>query len=511
MNPTPEQLSGIAMTLALKPGQIGVGNAYAGTGKTTTATLIAGEATRKGWRVLYCCFNAAMAEEARGRFPCNVTCKTAHSLAYAETGRGYAATKLVDGTPKLGNLRLADVRRATGAQGSQASDILDGINSFLASQDDTPGLHHLSEAARNTETLTHLGGIWRKMVDYKGDAPMTHDGYLKLWIADNPSLPYDLIIVDEAQDLNPSLLRFIEAQARANKRILLIGDTHQSIYGFRKATNAMQWAGSLASGNFTLTESWRFGSKTAAAASALLSDYKQDRVTIVGRGPKKGDKPTNCILARTNGSLLFRALTEVRRGCKVHFAATGQRDNWSPRTPYRFAEFEDAAGLYLRKPPHLMRTPLIRQFASWMELCEAAEEDAELGSIVRFVEDVGAATIPTILARLEAASTAPATATIHFSSAHRAKGKEWTTVELMDDFLPLDNSQKMADLLEDKGPAVMAEEINLLYVAITRGCEGFTPHSTAYEYFRKCCTRPPAAPRSSPPSLRPTASNPVRC
>jgi hypothetical protein len=493
MQATPEQAAGITMTLALQPGEIGVGNAYAGTGKTTTAALISAEAHKIGWRVLYVCFNAAMAEEARSRFPTSVTCKTAHSLAYAIVGYRYAKAKLRDGSPKLGSVRLADVRRITGLAGYEAMDVLDGLNNFLASTEGSPGLEHLATPGHSrAKALSHLVALWRAMVDINGDVPITHDGYLKLWINDCPNLPYDLLIVDEAQDLNPVLLDLIEQQAATRKRVLLIGDTHQSIYGFRKATNAMSWAADRAAGRFSLTESWRFGPATARAASVLLTDYKADPVAINGRGPKMGLHNTTCILARSNGSLLKRALSEVTKGGRIHFAATSARENWSPRVPYKFTEFEDAALLYLGRSAGALRSPLIRQFATWGELSKAGESDPELESVKRFVTEVGAIQIPIVLEQLIRAGVGPDQAKLHFSSAHRSKGKEWTRVELLNDFPPLDNPKKIAEIIEDKGAEAFAEEINLLYVAITRGCAGFTAYESAANYFRRASTPVPS-------------------
>ncbi|EGH45849.1 hypothetical protein PSYPI_27479, partial [Pseudomonas syringae pv. pisi str. 1704B] len=55
--------------------------AFAGTGKTTT---LVGYATHNSSvKMLYLCYNKAVEIAAKNRFPRNVTCKTAHGLAYA--------------------------------------------------------------------------------------------------------------------------------------------------------------------------------------------------------------------------------------------------------------------------------------------------------------------------------------------------------------------------------------------------------------------------------------------
>ena len=59
-------------------------NAFAGTGKTTTAEGYAN--ARPDERILYVCLNKANQQEAQARFPSNVVCRTSHSLAYAAIG-----------------------------------------------------------------------------------------------------------------------------------------------------------------------------------------------------------------------------------------------------------------------------------------------------------------------------------------------------------------------------------------------------------------------------------------
>jgi hypothetical protein len=62
--------------------------AGAGTGKTTTLTMLAGSTRRQG---RYLSFNRAIADEASAKFPSSVRCQTAHSLAFRAVGRAYAA------------------------------------------------------------------------------------------------------------------------------------------------------------------------------------------------------------------------------------------------------------------------------------------------------------------------------------------------------------------------------------------------------------------------------------
>lgn len=61
--------------------------AFAGTGKTTT--LVGYAKARPQCRLLYLCYNKSVEVAAKQKFPPNVTCKTAHGLAYASIGSKY--------------------------------------------------------------------------------------------------------------------------------------------------------------------------------------------------------------------------------------------------------------------------------------------------------------------------------------------------------------------------------------------------------------------------------------
>ena len=82
MTPTQEQkdiLSAFKSTRVLKV------NACAGSGKTSTLVMLAQDNPVPS---LYVCFNKVIREEAELRFPSHVSCRTQHSLAYAEFGQG---------------------------------------------------------------------------------------------------------------------------------------------------------------------------------------------------------------------------------------------------------------------------------------------------------------------------------------------------------------------------------------------------------------------------------------
>ncbi|KPX18402.1 Uncharacterized protein ALO73_02970 [Pseudomonas syringae pv. daphniphylli] len=79
-------------------------------------------------KMLYLCYNKAVEIAAKNRFPRNVTCKTAHGLAYAVYGSQYKHKQ-------SGNLRLTDIARTINTQDWElAKDIVSTLNAFHGQQ-----------------------------------------------------------------------------------------------------------------------------------------------------------------------------------------------------------------------------------------------------------------------------------------------------------------------------------------------------------------------------------------
>ncbi|MEQ2159274.1 hypothetical protein GOODEAATRI_021185 [Goodea atripinnis] len=110
-----------------------------GTGKTTT--LVKYAALRPDLRFLYVAFNNSVACEARRRFPANVDCRTAHSLAYNDVGRRYKDHKKLTFNVKPFSINFA---LPTGAAGfCRAKVVTTILNAFMASADQTIDSQHV--------------------------------------------------------------------------------------------------------------------------------------------------------------------------------------------------------------------------------------------------------------------------------------------------------------------------------------------------------------------------------
>jgi antirestriction protein ArdC len=81
--------------------------------------------------------------------------------------------------------------------------------------------------------------------------------------------PLNVFFFDEAQDVNPVLLKVIEDNIRDNNlATVMVGDPRQSIYGFRGSTDS--FAKLDPDFNLTLTDSFRYGKTTAFIGNLIL-------------------------------------------------------------------------------------------------------------------------------------------------------------------------------------------------------------------------------------------------
>jgi hypothetical protein len=437
-------------------------NAYAGTGKTETLRLIAEANPNK--QLLYLSFNKQTALQAKKLFPKNTVCQTIHSLAFQTTGKKFR--------DKLGTLTPQNVVQHFGLDKPYMAVLaLDVVKEYCYSTDLALNQEHIDKKirAKYPEVLSLAEEIWLDMQDLDCPICMSHDGYLKLWSLTDPRISADIILLDEAQDTNPVTMKVLLDQLNYRScSLVFVGDSHQAIYAWRKAVNAMEVVRGQANYIYPLTESFRFNQEIASNASKILNHYKGDSVKLKGKGPSKSCLPEQVVIGRCNGSLLARAISVVDLGKTVHFAGTAKKENWDPYYLYELQIPLDIVHLQMNRKD-LVETPQIRIFKSYQEIVdqirgdgEGAGIDRELEKHVKLVDEYGER-LTDLIDKLRRFCRGPEFASVSFSTAHRAKGLEWKNVEMLDDFAALKSSQDVESFDME-----YLEEINLIYVAMTR-------------------------------------------
>ncbi len=457
-------------------------NAFAGTGKTSTLQLLA-HAT--GGRGQYIAFNKAIVRDAKGKFPNTVNSSTTHGLAFKALASRYSGSseKL---TGRMNANQLAELlglkrwridKDYALAPRSQGFLILETIRRFTHSGDPEPLARHVPthgnlvaapettlDAVRDV-AIQGAKYVWGKMKDPADAVPLGHDGYLKLWALDKPRINGDFILLDEAQDTNPVILDVLTKQ---DAQMVYVGDRYQQIYEWRGAVNAMN---EIETDSTTfLTTSFRFGSEIAQAASRILSMLGEPRPVQGNPAVESriGPIAASTILARTNASTITAVIDALDANRKPHLVGgNGEL-------------IEMLKGVQHLKANESSNIPEFFGFESWKDVVEFARsgEGSHLQTFVNLVEERGERQLMWALNRTVQEDVADLT----ISTVHKAKGREWKTVRLMDDFLP---SRPKRQRNDEDGPrpanAQDPAELRLLYVAITRARTGIEIPTSALQ------------------------------
>ncbi|XP_022801523.1 F-box DNA helicase 1-like [Stylophora pistillata] len=472
--------------------------AFAGTGKTTT--LVEYTKMRPMERFLNVAYNKSIQEHAAKLFPSNVENRTIHSLAYRKVGFRYRH--------KLAyRLRISTIMNVLPSDCGylHARRVEETLNNFIASADITVSPKHVPAAKRTSvdistsegseivisifgehgsdtsylnsdkhiqKVVSHAQALWERMKDQGDkDFPITHDGYLKIYQLDRPVLDgYDCLLVDEAQDCTPAASDILLRQSCAK---ILVGDPHQQIYAFRGARNALQEV--KGTHTFYLTQSFRFGPEIAYVASCVLDVLKGVRnKTLVG-GANKGSvlgvqSGQVCVITRCNYTLFNEAVTVccANNDKKVGFVG-GLKSLALDRVMDIYRLFTaDTNTPYLG-----IKDALIKKFRSFSELKKYAKcaPDPELLGKIKIVE-THHVLLPQRIEKITSKAIGNLRqADIVFSTAHKAKGLEFDTVRVTDDFLP---GTDIGVPLHDHGE----DERNLVYVAVTRAKKSLQLNTT---------------------------------
>ncbi|KAF3826993.1 hypothetical protein GH733_002479 [Mirounga leonina] len=413
--------------------------AFAGTGKTSTLVKYAEKWSES--RFLYVTFNKSIAKQAGLVFTSNVICKTFHSMAYGHVGRKYQLKKklnLFKLTPFMVNSVLAEGKGGF----IRAKLVCKTLEKFFASADEEPTIDHMPIWCKNSqgqrvmvEQSGKLNGVleasrlWdnmRKLGECKEEAyQMTHDGYLKLWQLSKALLAsFDAIFVDEAQDCTPAIMNIIYTFCGAVNALFTVPHTYV----------------------FYLTQSSRFGVEIAYVGATILDVCKPVRKkTLVGgnhqsgiRGDAKGQM---ALLSRTNANVFDEAVRPEEERKKQNLVIKDK---------------------FIRRWVH-------KEGFSGFKRYVTAAEDKELEAKIAVVEKYNIR-IPELVQRIEKCHIEDLDfAEYILGTVHKAKGLEFDTVHVLDDFVKVPCARhNLTQLPHFRVESFSEDEWNLLYVAVTR-------------------------------------------
>ena len=485
--PTPEQQAALD---AFETGETVVIEAGAGTGKTSTLRLLAG--ARPKAKGLYLAFNKAIQTEAARSFPRNVECRTAHSLAYRTHGASMRAR--LNG-PRVPSTRAAAILRAPSvplggdvvlSPTAVASMALRTVERFCRSADDELAARHvplppLAPDADATALVPSVLAVakraWDDLTAPSGSLKASHDVYLKLWQRSHPRLDYDFVLFDEAQDADPAIADVVCHQ---DAQLIAVGDSAQAIFSWRGAVDFLERI--EADHRVALTQSWRFGDAVADEANLWLSALGS-RLRLAGSPHRTSVvepvEVPDAVLCRTNAACVAEVLAAQADGVPV--ALVGGGDDI-------VALARAARQLQAGEP---VGHPELVGFGTWEDVQHYAEHDpagSDLAVAVKLIDRHGPEAIVDAIRACVPEGEAERT----ISTAHKAKGREWSSVLVADDF----REPRPDPDTGEPGP-IVREEAMLAYVTVTRAMGRLDVGSLAWIHDRPEATGIVGEPRLS--------------
>jgi superfamily I DNA/RNA helicase len=321
--------------------------AVAGSGKTTTI-VEAVKCVPENQRILFCAFNKHIAEACRQRITSpNCKVQTLNALGWGYCMRNLMPKPVLqeDKTRQILKTRILNLNEP--AQGRFYSVYSQTIvrlvslgktSNFKLSSELTSAYRNMAyrqglELGFTPEDDPELTKLFEEKLAETFDACATEvkvldfDDQLYFPLRYNWLFPqYDVVFVDEAQDLNRAQIDMV---LRIARRIIAVGDPYQAIYGFRgadpeaipnliKATNAV---------TLPLSISYRCPKAVVRQAQRLVPHIESAEDAEEGcveriRGPFEGFVPGDYVLCRITAPLVRIFFSLLRR--KIPAAIKGK-------------------------------------------------------------------------------------------------------------------------------------------------------------------------------------------
>lgn len=287
---------------------------------------------------------------------------------------------------------------------------------------------------------------------------------------------FDLVVVDEAQDMTAAQLEIALGVLKAGGRICIVGDDCQAIFAFRGADSGSldRLKAELQAAELGLTTTYRCGKAIVALAQAYVPDFEAGAgnpegvvrtLGIDAEGKTTGETlveaagPGDFILSRVNAPLVSIAMQLLRAGKRTRVAGrdigkgliTLVRKLKARSVPDLLGKLEAWAGREVARHEAQLAKALNGRQSALKAKIEAVQDQLEM---LASLAD-GAKGVNEVEARIEALFTDDGlgqAGVITCSSVHRSKGLEAERVFVLRDTLRETNQ----------------EEKNIAYVAITR-------------------------------------------
>lgn len=448
--------------------------ARAGTGKTTTIKQAFTFAPEQG-QLLYAVFNKKNQKEATEKITdARVTVRTLHSLGFYFIKNVWPSAQPDDAVESA---RLANI--CADVSDEVATSILRLVGFCKNLFTGVPSLNEALEVmdARNISVPDENAQAWpdarvaQTAIDVM-KISLTQDELGRISFNDMVWLPvaagwvkptFELVVVDEAQDMNMPQLMMAERACTEAGRICVVGDDRQAIYSFRgAASDGMHLMKQrLNAAQLGLTITYRCPKTVVALAQEIVPDYSAapsapEGDVVYATLEKTAESLTvgDAVLSRMNAPLMGIALSLLRRGipARIEGRDIGKQlvgmvkkmraksvpdffkkvNAWGDK---QIARITAGGGKHAQSKAELINDQ-VATLTTVAQDCKSIDEI--IARITNLFEDSDTARRPAVVC----------------SSVHKAKGLEWNRVVLV------------AETFKNRNKS--QEEANIYYVAVTR-------------------------------------------
>lgn len=434
--------------------------ARAGSGKTST--IVEGfKYIPKGKKTLMVAFNKSIAEELKQRAPSYVDVMTLHSLGFRAIKQNFGEVVLENDKSRflveslIGDDRdLWELNQSICKCVSLCKGFLCDSPKGIADLIDKFGIETFDLTIEKfTEYVIKTLGLSKakKMVIDFDDMiwfPFVYRLNVGKW---------DVVFVDEAQDLNAAQITMVLSAIKPTGRIIAVGDPAQSIYQFRGADSEAipNFINKLNAKTLPLSVTYRCPKKVVTLAQDIVPDIEAHASSPEGEvidldttDLLKTAKPGDFVLSRTNAPLIKYCLAALKAGIPANIQGRDVGANLlyfikksKAKTVNSFIEYVNT-----------WREQEVKRLLSEKKSTDVCMDKAEC--LLNLCE--GTLTLKDLKETIESLFNDVADdKKIIFSTTHKAKGLE------RDRVFVLAGTYRY-------GPGVVGEEANLYYVAITR-------------------------------------------
>lgn len=440
--------------------------AVAGSGKTTT--LVEAARRTKACRGLSLAFNKRVQEELAKKLPHHFKALTLNALGHQAWCAHIGMRR-----PKLDKGKIFNICKDINIPSDSYSHVMALVNMarntgiIPQSEGDTYELWSLLADDYDLE-------ISRELVTYSREVliqsiTQSKDGIIDF--IDQIYMPtcfgaqfatFDIVMVDEAQDLSALQHDMLEKLLHPKSRLIAVGDTRQAIYGFRGALNnsmsELQSRFSLR--ELPLTISYRCPQAVVAEARQVVSHIESHPDAPHGQVSRMkpvhlSDFPQgSAVLCRNNAPLVSLAWKFIRAEIPVTFLGRDLGKNLTSlvktlaKSPTSLDVVESNLQKWVKRQvaKYPRREAMIHDRADTLRAlfpgCDSSRD---------------------ILQKIEAIFSQSSSGRVTLASIHTSKGFEWPTVFFLNEWLIPSQYASLDWQLE--------QEDNLRYVAITRAQE----------------------------------------